>query len=80
MILLNEINRFSLNAKDKIIHIDQVKELGHSNDIGDIKRLVDILIYIHNNIHKMKYKDIYETSERLFMIFNVILFNFTIFT
>ena len=61
------------------MEIYQLKKMIDYNEIFFIKQLINIFIYIHNNIHNKKYKDMYETSENLFAIFNLILFNFSLF-
>ena len=82
IILLNNIFEFTdinINHKEKIMEIYQLKKMIDYNEIFFIKQLINIFIYIHNNIHNKKYKDMYETSENLFAIFNLILFNFSLF-
>ena len=80
LFLFNEIFNFTnIKNKNDIFNIYQFKKINNFNDINSIKKLINILIYIHNNLNHQKYKDICETSKRLFEIFNIILFNYIIF-
>ena len=73
VLLINHILEFTM-INSKIFSIYKLKKLNDKQCIPEIKEFIHVLLSIYNNIHQIRYKDICNTSKRLFSIMNIILF------